>query len=114
MNAVRLYLYILAYKLTAIGNAVVLLYLWPVFALLIESALEKKKLSAAKLGVLFLATGGVIAMNIDKRFSLSGSDVAGESLHDRLGSDFRLEHDHLQRRAGPRSTRSTRCISRTA
>lgn len=77
MNAARLYLYILAYKLTAIGNAVVLLYLWPVFALLIESALEKKKLSAAKLGILFLATAGVVAMNIDKRFSLSGSDIAG-------------------------------------
>ncbi|MEN6490365.1 MAG: EamA family transporter, partial [Rectinema sp.] len=35
LNAIRLYLYVLAYKLTSMGNAVVLLYLWPVFALVI-------------------------------------------------------------------------------
>ena len=79
LNAGRMYLFILAYKLTAMGNAVVLLYLWPVFALLIDSLIAKKKLSAAKLGVLFLATCGVVVMNLHRGFSLSGPDLLGSA-----------------------------------
>lgn len=79
LNAGRMYLFILAYKLTGMGNAVVLLYLWPVFALLIDSLMAKKKLSATKLGVLFLATGGVVVMNLHRSFSLSGPDLLGSA-----------------------------------
>src|SRR5690348_15591053 len=31
-NGIRMYLYFLAYSLTSIGNAVVMLYTWPLFA----------------------------------------------------------------------------------
>jgi drug/metabolite transporter (DMT)-like permease len=79
LNAGRMYLFILADKLTAMSNAVVLLYLWPVFALLIDSASAKKRLSGAKFGVLFLATGGVVVMNLHRGFSLSGPDLLGSA-----------------------------------
>jgi drug/metabolite transporter (DMT)-like permease len=79
LNAFRLFLYILAYKLTTIGNAVVLLYLWPVFALMIDSVRFRKPLSLAKLGVLGLATAGVAVMNLHRGFSLSAQDLAGSA-----------------------------------
>jgi drug/metabolite transporter (DMT)-like permease len=79
LNAFRLFLYILAYKLTTIGNAVVLLYLWPVFALVIDSVRFRRPLSLAKLGVLVLATAGVAVMNLHRGFSLSAQDLAGSA-----------------------------------
>jgi drug/metabolite transporter (DMT)-like permease len=77
LNAVRLFLYVMAYKLTSIGNAVVLLYLWPVFALLIETVRLKKGMSLPKFAVLGLASVGVLMMNLHRDFSFSGPDLLG-------------------------------------
>ncbi|HWR11134.1 MAG TPA: DMT family transporter [Rectinemataceae bacterium] len=77
LNAGRMLLFMFAYKLTAIGNAVVLLYLWPVFALVIDSVRLRRPLGAAKLGILLLAMGGVVVMNLHKDFSLVGTDLVG-------------------------------------
>lgn len=77
LNAVRLYLYVLAYKLTSMGNAVVLLYLWPVFALAIDSVRLKKPLSIARVGILLLSLAGVVVMSLDKGFSLASVDLLG-------------------------------------
>lgn len=79
LNATRLFLYVLAYKLTAIGNAVVLLYLWPVFALAFDSIRLKRPLSLSRLGVLLLATVGVAVMNMHRDFSLAGPDLIGSA-----------------------------------
>jgi drug/metabolite transporter (DMT)-like permease len=79
LNALRLYLYILAYKLTTIGNAVVLLYLWPIFSLVIDSIRLKEPLSVSKLATLVLATGGVVVMNLHRNFSLAGPDLIGSA-----------------------------------
>ncbi len=76
-NAVRMLLYILAYKLTSMANGVVLLYLWPLFALLLEAAFRKKKLKLKEIGLLFLALLGVICLNLEKGFSLSPNDLMG-------------------------------------
>jgi drug/metabolite transporter (DMT)-like permease len=77
LNAFRLFLYILSYKLTSIGNAVVLLYLWPVFALVIETVRFKRSMSVSKLTVLCLASAGVLLMNLHRDFSFSGPDLLG-------------------------------------
>ncbi len=76
-NALRMLLYILAYKLTSIANGVVLLYLWPLFALLLEAAVRKKALKLKEIGLLFLALMGVICLNLEKGFSLSPDDLMG-------------------------------------
>lgn len=77
LNALRMFLYILAYKLTTITNAVVLLYLWPIFALILNGILYKKKLRLKEFLILSLALSGVVLLNIQKGFSLSGSDLLG-------------------------------------
>ena len=42
LNLLRMVFYVTAFRLTAIGNAVVMLYLWPVFSLAVEAAVGKK------------------------------------------------------------------------
>ncbi|QEN08804.1 DMT family transporter [Oceanispirochaeta crateris] len=77
LNAIRMVLYILSYKLTTLTNAVVLLYTWPLFALLIHSIRSGKKLNFKETGLLLTAFTGVITLNIHKGFSLNGSDMRG-------------------------------------
>jgi len=77
LNAARLFLYVLAYKLTTMGNAVVLLYLWPVFALIIDSVRIRKPLSLSRVVILLLSLGGVVIMNLSQSFSLAGPDLLG-------------------------------------
>lgn len=77
LNAVRLLLFVMAYKLTAIGNAVVLLYLWPIFALVIDCVRFGRWPSRAQVGLLALAFGGVVTMNLHRGFSVSSTDLLG-------------------------------------
>lgn len=77
LNAMRMVLYILAFKLTTLANAVVLLYLWPLFALLIDTGIRREKIKGREAGLLLLAIAGVIMMNLGKGFSFSISDLAG-------------------------------------
>ncbi|MDA3811659.1 MAG: DMT family transporter [Spirochaetaceae bacterium] len=77
LNTVRMVLYILSYKLTTLTNAVVLLYLWPIFALLIHAFLSKERIKLKEAGLLFMALSGVVFLNIHKGFSFSESDLTG-------------------------------------
>ena len=77
LNGVRMLLYVLAYKLTSIANAVVLLYLWPLFALLLNALYRKEKLKLREIALILLAFGGVILLNFQKGFVLSGESMVG-------------------------------------
>lgn len=77
LNAVRMLLFILAYKLTAIGNAVVLLYLWPVFALVFGCLRDRRLPTGGQAGILALAFGGVVVMNLHRDFSAARNDLLG-------------------------------------
>ena len=77
LNAVRMLLFIMAYKLTAIGNAVVLLYLWPVFALLMDHLRLRRRPAAGQIALLVLASAGVATMNLHRHFSFSSADLLG-------------------------------------
>lgn len=79
INAVRMILFIMAYKLTSLGNAVVLLYLWPIFALLFDCFRLRRPPAPAQIGLLFLASAGVATMNMHRRFSLSSADLMGSA-----------------------------------
>ncbi|HET7838472.1 MAG TPA: DMT family transporter [Rectinemataceae bacterium] len=80
INAVRMLLFVMAYKLTTIGNAVVLLYLWPIFALVFDCVRFRRWPERAQLGLLALAFGGVVTMNYHRGFSLSSEDFLGSAL----------------------------------
>jgi len=77
LNAVRMVLYVVSYKLTTITNGVVLLYTWPLFALLIHTFISREKLKVREIALLLSAFTGVILLNIHKGFSLTGSDMLG-------------------------------------
>lgn len=77
INALRMLLFVLAYRLTSVGNAVVLLYLWPVFALLISTARQRSRPSAYQLGLVALSFAGIVVMNLHRGFALSPGDLVG-------------------------------------
>jgi drug/metabolite transporter (DMT)-like permease len=79
LNAVRMLLFVMSYKLTAIGNAVVLLYLWPIFALILDGLFERRLPGRVRLGLLALAFAGVVTMNLHRGFSLSSNDLLGSA-----------------------------------
>jgi drug/metabolite transporter (DMT)-like permease len=80
INALRMLLYILSFKLTAMGNAVVLLYLWPLFALLLQSLKDRRLPKPREFLLVAAAFTGVTVMNLHRDFSLTGNDAAGTAL----------------------------------
>ena len=77
LNLVRMVLYIIAFRLTTMGNAVVLLYLWPVFALGVTAVIKRKIPDKKNILVITAAFAGVVLMNIHRDLSLSSSDLFG-------------------------------------
>ena len=77
LNLVRMVLYIIAFRLTTMGNAVVLLYLWPVFALGVTAVIKRKIPDKKNTMVITAAFAGVVLMNIHREFSLSSTDLFG-------------------------------------
>ncbi len=77
LNAVRMLLYILAFKLTTMGNAIVLLYLWPIFALLFRCIGARTWPRPGQVLILVTAFAGVVIMNLHRDFSLQGKDLPG-------------------------------------
>jgi drug/metabolite transporter, DME family len=80
LNSLRMILYVMSYKLTTLTNAVVLLYLWPIFALLLNGIITKQRLQFKEISLLLMALSGVILLNFHKGFSLSGTDLTGSLL----------------------------------
>jgi drug/metabolite transporter (DMT)-like permease len=80
LNAVRMILYVLSFKLTTLTNAIVLLYTWPLFALLIHATITKTRLKIRETVLLLVAFAGVVVLNLHRGFSLSGNDMKGSLL----------------------------------
>ncbi len=59
------------------GNAVVLLYLWPVFALFVTAFRSRKMPGIKNILIISAAFAGVVVMNIHREFSMSNSDLFG-------------------------------------
>lgn len=77
INAARMYLYLTAYKLTSIGNAVVLFYSYPLFVTAIESLYYKKSIHRKQFFFLILAFAGIIFTYLGKPFSFESHDFIG-------------------------------------
>jgi drug/metabolite transporter (DMT)-like permease len=77
LNAIRMFLYILAFKLTTMANAIVLLYLWPIFALIFRCIGVAKVPRPGQVMILLTAFSGVVVMNLHRDFSLQGKDLPG-------------------------------------
>lgn len=77
INAIRMYLYLLAFIYTSIGNAVVLFYTYPLFVTAIEYLFFNQKLKKAQTWFLILAFIGIVITYAGKPFSFDSSDFVG-------------------------------------
>ncbi|HEA28483.1 MAG TPA: EamA family transporter [Leeuwenhoekiella sp.] len=77
INAGRMYLYLIAFTYTSIGNAVVLFYSYPLFVAAIESVYLKQKIPKKQLVFLMVAFAGIIVTYAGKPFSFQSDDFIG-------------------------------------
>ncbi len=79
LNAVRVLLYFAAYLYTSLGNAVIMLYTWPIFAVLWARVILKEKMTGSMKLLLFLSFAGVAIMYGPQKLSVGNSDLIGMS-----------------------------------
>jgi drug/metabolite transporter (DMT)-like permease len=79
LNAIRLFFFVLSFAYTSIGNAVIILYTWPVFATLFERIILKEKIKKANALLLTLPFAGVVILFSQQEFSLENRDIIGMS-----------------------------------
>ncbi|WP_373517254.1 DMT family transporter [Pricia sp.] len=77
INVVRIYLYLVAFIFTSIGNAVVLFYSWPIFVFIFETFYFRKSLKKNQVALLLLAFSGLIITYSNKSFSFENKDIIG-------------------------------------
>jgi drug/metabolite transporter (DMT)-like permease len=77
LNAIRLFLYIFAYLLTSLANAVIILFTWPVFATLLGIFVLKEKVTKRTAFLITMAFLGIIFMYLNKEFSFGDGDFLG-------------------------------------
>ncbi len=86
INAVRMYLFLVAFIYTSIGNAIIIFYTWPIFATLFGVTLLKERISRRQVWLLLLAFTGIIIAYSNQTFSFDNQDFIGMSAA--IGSAF--------------------------
>ncbi len=79
LNAIRLFFFVLSFAYTSIGNAIIILYTWPVFATIFEQLILKEKIKKANALLMALPFTGVIILFSQQDFSLQNRDILGMS-----------------------------------
>lgn len=77
INAGRMYLYLIAFIYTSIGNAVILFYTWPIFATILGIFFLKEKVSRKQIALMLLAFIGLGIAYSNKSFSFEDRDFIG-------------------------------------
>ncbi|HZJ21330.1 MAG TPA: DMT family transporter [Pricia sp.] len=77
INVARIYLYLVAFIFTSIGNAVVIFYSWPIFVFIFETVYFKKPLKTKHIVLLLLAFAGLVVTYSNKAFSFENEDIIG-------------------------------------
>ncbi len=77
LNAGRMLFYFIGFSLTSIGNAVIILYTWPIFATLAGIVLLKEKVTIQKMSLIAIAFLGIILVYIGKEISFANKDFVG-------------------------------------
>jgi len=79
LNAVRMYLFLMAYKYTSITLAVMMIFTWPIFVNILSSIWLKERISLKHFAILSLAFIGIIIIYGKQEFSLDNNDFIGMS-----------------------------------
>ncbi len=77
LNAARMFLFFVAYLYTTIGNAVIILFTWPIFAAIFSSIFLKEKITTRTASLIGLAFLGIVLMYADKEISFGNRDFIG-------------------------------------
>jgi len=77
LNATRMFLFFIGYLYTTIGNAVIILFTWPIFAAIFSAMFLKEKVSVRTATLIGLAFTGIVVMYMDKEISLGNRDFIG-------------------------------------
>ncbi len=77
VNAVRLLFYFIGYLNAPIGNAIIILYTWPVFAVVFSHFFLKEPLPLRNKMLLLLAMAGIVMVFMDKPFGLGNEVFVG-------------------------------------
>jgi len=77
LNAIRIFLYFVAYLFTSIGNAVIILFTWPIFAAIFGAVLLKEKVTLREFSLIFIAFIGIFIMYMNKEISFGDKDFIG-------------------------------------
>lgn len=77
LNAIRMFLYFVAFYYTSIGNAVIMLYTWPIFVSIFSIFFLKEKLRKENIISLFIAFSGIVLIYLNKEFSFKDKDFFG-------------------------------------
>ncbi len=77
LNALRLYLYILAFVLTTLANATILFYTWPIFAAILGHYFLKERIIPYHIILIFVSFGGLVIAFSDRSFSFLDQDLLG-------------------------------------
>jgi drug/metabolite transporter (DMT)-like permease len=79
LNAIRMFLYFVGFTHTSVGNAVIILYTWPIFVTLFSTFMLKDRLTKSKVVALFVAFFGIVMMYFNYKFSFESNDFIGMS-----------------------------------
>lgn len=77
LNAMRMFLFFAAYLYTTIGNAVIMLYTWPIFGSLFSAIFLREHISRRTAFLIGLAFTGIIIMYLNTGVSLASNDFLG-------------------------------------
>ncbi|MFO7977682.1 MAG: DMT family transporter, partial [Bacteroidales bacterium] len=77
LNAARMFLFFVAFLYTTIGNAVIILYTWPIFAVLFSALFLKEKITLRTVLLIGMAFLGIVIMYINKEISFGNQDFVG-------------------------------------
>ncbi len=77
INSARMLFFFMAYMYTSIANAVIVLYTWPIFAVILSSIFLKEHISKKQIGLLLLSFTGILVVYAGHEFSFNNDDFKG-------------------------------------
>ncbi len=77
LNGIRLYLFVLAFVYTSIGNGIIMFYTWPIFTTIFGVIILKERATRRQVLLLALAFSGIVIAYSDQQFSLQNDDLLG-------------------------------------